>query len=58
MICTEVNYLKVRWSSSEASVIGARESEIRALRHRLETAFRNGRVHGIASALELFYERR
>ncbi|MBX3304121.1 MAG: DnaJ domain-containing protein [Nitrospira sp.] len=31
---------------------------IRALRNRLETAFRNGRVHGIASALELFYERR
>ena len=34
------------------------ESGIRALRNRLETAFRNGRVHGIASALELFYERR
>ncbi len=31
---------------------------IRALRNRLETAFRNGRVHGITSALELFYERR
>ncbi len=34
------------------------EGAIRALRNRLETAFRNGRVHGIASALELFYERR
>ncbi|MDF0666832.1 MAG: DnaJ domain-containing protein [Nitrospira sp.] len=34
------------------------ESGIRALRNRLDTAFRNGRVHGIASALELFYERR
>lgn len=34
------------------------EGGIRALRNRLETAFRNGRVHGIASALELFYERR
>lgn len=34
------------------------ESGIRALRNRLETAFHNGRVHGIASALELFYERR
>ncbi|MDF0675562.1 MAG: DnaJ domain-containing protein [Nitrospira sp.] len=34
------------------------ESGIRALRNRLETAFRNGRTHGIASALELFYERR
>lgn len=34
------------------------ESGIRALRSRLETAFRNGRVHGVASALELFYERR
>lgn len=34
------------------------EGGIRALRNRLETAFRNGRLHGIASALELFYERR
>jgi molecular chaperone DnaJ len=34
------------------------EGGIRALRNRLETAFRNGRVHGITSALELFYERR
>lgn len=34
------------------------EGGIRALRHRLETAFRNGRLHGIVSALELFYERR
>ena len=34
------------------------ESGIRALRNRLETAFHNGRQHGIASALELFYERR
>lgn len=34
------------------------EGGIRALRNRLETAFRNGRIHGIASALELFYERR
>jgi len=34
------------------------ESGIRALRNRLETAFRNGRVHVVASALELFYERR
>jgi molecular chaperone DnaJ len=31
---------------------------IRSLRNRLDTAFRNGRLHGIASALELFYERR
>ena len=34
------------------------EGGIRALRNRLETAFRNGRVHGVASALKLFYERR
>ncbi len=34
------------------------EGGIRALRNRLETAFREGRVHGVASALELFYERR
>lgn len=34
------------------------EGGIRALRNRLETAFLNGRMHGIASALELFYERR
>lgn len=33
------------------------EGGIRALRHRLEGAFRRGRVQGVASALELFYER-
>jgi molecular chaperone DnaJ len=31
---------------------------IRSLRNRLDESFRNGRVHGIASALELFYERK
>ena len=30
---------------------------VRSLRNRLEAAFRKGRLHGIASALELFYER-
>jgi molecular chaperone DnaJ len=34
------------------------EGGIRALRNRLEAAFRKGRLHGIASALELFYERK
>lgn len=34
------------------------EGGIRALRNCLEMAFRHGRMHGIASALELFYERR
>ncbi|ALA57461.1 hypothetical protein NITMOv2_1030 [Nitrospira moscoviensis] len=34
------------------------EGGIRSLRNRLDESFRNGRVHGIASALELFYERR
>lgn len=34
------------------------EGGIRALRNRLEAAFRQGRVHGYASALELFYERK
>jgi molecular chaperone DnaJ len=34
------------------------ESGIRALRNRLDEHFRKGRVHGFASALELFYERR
>jgi len=33
------------------------EGGIRTLRHRLDESFRRGRVHGIASALELFYER-
>jgi molecular chaperone DnaJ len=33
------------------------EGGIRALRNRLEETFRKGRVHGLASALELFYER-
>ena len=31
---------------------------VRSLRSRLEDNFRNGRIHGYASALELFYERR
>lgn len=34
------------------------EGGVRSLRNRLDTAFRHGRLHGIASALELFYERR
>lgn len=34
------------------------EGGIRALRNRLEETFRKGRVHGLASALELFYERK
>ena len=34
------------------------EGGIRSLRNRLEAAFRKGRVHGVASALELFYERK
>lgn len=34
------------------------EGGIRALRSRLEESFHKGRIHGIASALELFYERR
>jgi molecular chaperone DnaJ len=34
------------------------EGGVRALRNRLEAAFRKGRVHGVASALELFYERK
>jgi len=34
------------------------EGGIRSLRNRLESAFLQGRIHGVASALELFYERR
>lgn len=34
------------------------EGGIRSLRARLDEQFRNGRLHGFASALELFYERR
>src|SRR4051812_30056552 len=34
------------------------EGGVRSLRNRLETAFRKGRIHGVASAFELFYERR
>jgi len=34
------------------------EKGIRSLRGGLEAAFRKGRVHGVASALELYYERR
>jgi molecular chaperone DnaJ len=34
------------------------EGGMRSLRGRLEESFHKGRIHGIASALELFYERR
>ena len=34
------------------------EGGLRSLRGRLEGAFRKGRLHGYATALELFYERR
>jgi molecular chaperone DnaJ len=34
------------------------EGAVRSLRSRLTTSFRKGRLHGIASALELLYERR
>lgn len=34
------------------------EGGIRSLRGRLDEQFRKGRLHGFASALELFYERR
>jgi molecular chaperone DnaJ len=34
------------------------EGGIRSLRARLDEQFRKGRLHGFASALELFYERR
>ncbi len=34
------------------------QSAVRSLRNRLDEQFRQGRLHGFASALELFYERR
>ncbi|OQW30093.1 MAG: hypothetical protein A4E19_11095 [Nitrospira sp. SG-bin1] len=34
------------------------EGGIRSLRSRLEEQFHKGRIHGLASALELFYERK
>lgn len=34
------------------------EGGVRSLRARLKESFHNGRIHGYASALELFYERR
>jgi molecular chaperone DnaJ len=34
------------------------EGGIRSLRALLDEQFRKGRLHGYASALELFYERR
>jgi molecular chaperone DnaJ len=40
-------------------VVGRNDkSGIRSLRNRLDEHFKKGRVHGFASALELFYERR
>jgi molecular chaperone DnaJ len=43
---------------SQAVAKRSDQAGVRTLRHQLDTAFRNGRIHGIASALELFYERR
>ena len=43
---------------SQGAVTRRDEGGVRSLRNRLEAAFRKGRIHGVASALELFYERR
>jgi len=43
---------------SQGVVTRGDDRAIRQLRDRLETSFTKGRLHGIASALELFYERR
>lgn len=43
---------------SQGGAKGADERAMRALRARLKERFRKGRVFGVASALELFYERR
>ncbi|NJL16572.1 MAG: hypothetical protein HC938_04605 [Nitrospira sp.] len=43
---------------SQGVAKGADERAMRALRARLTERFRKGRVFGVASALELFYERR
>jgi molecular chaperone DnaJ len=43
---------------SQAVVGRNDEGGIRSLRARLDEQFRKGRLHGFASALELFYERR
>jgi molecular chaperone DnaJ len=40
-------------------VVGKNDDDgVRSLRARLKGKFREGRLHGFASALELFYERR
>jgi molecular chaperone DnaJ len=44
--------------ASQGVVQRGNEGGIRTLRNRLEDSIRRGRVHGITSALELFYERR
>jgi molecular chaperone DnaJ len=43
---------------SQGVAKGSDEGAVRSLRNHLEESFRRGRVHGIAAALELFYERR
>jgi molecular chaperone DnaJ len=43
---------------SQGVVARGDEGGIRSLRGRLEAGFQKGRIHGVASALELFYERR
>ena len=43
---------------SQGVVTRRDEGGVRSLRNRLEAAFRKGRIHGVASAFELFYERR
>jgi molecular chaperone DnaJ len=34
------------------------EGAVRSISNQLDRSFRNGRLHGIAAALELFYERK
>jgi len=48
----------VQMMVSQAVVARGDEGGIRALRGRLEEAFRKGRINGFAAALELLYERR
>ncbi len=65
LVTEEMEGRKQRWVEVAAEMMVSQsvakrgnEGGLRALRNRLEAAFRKGRVHGVTSALELFYERK
>lgn len=60
MQCRKQRLIDVATDMMVSQGVAARDDEsgIHRLRNRLEASFIKGRLHGIASALELFYERK